>query len=63
MGTIQQGMKKWAEKNGVEISVDSKKEIKPKKRAEKLSISDLKELMGTNKPVFRRGKGGAMKHR
>lgn len=63
MGTLQQGLKKWADKNGAKTIDKNGKKIKQKKPAIKLSESDLRELMGTNMPIFKRAKGGAFRQK
>jgi hypothetical protein len=40
---------------------ENKKES-PKKK-EQLSEKDIKELMGTNRPTYKRGKGGAIRNK
>lgn len=39
-----------------------KPEKSPKKQ-EKLSKKDIEELMGLNKPTYKRGKGGAIRNK
>jgi hypothetical protein len=65
MKTIQQELKKWLKINqNMERAAKNKKRFKKKKSPkEKLSDRDLKELMGINRPVYRRAKGGAFRQK
>jgi hypothetical protein len=65
MKTIQQELQKWLKINqNMERATKNKKRFKKKKSPkEKLSDRDLKELMGINRPVYRRAKGGAFRQK
>jgi hypothetical protein len=65
MKTIQQEIQKWLRVNQkMERATKTKKKVKKKKRhKERLTERDLKELMGINRPVYRRGKGGAFRQK
>jgi predicted Zn-dependent peptidase len=58
MKTIQDQLKKWKQ-----LNPSPKKKHKRKKpqqaREEKLRDRDIRDLMGMNKPRYRRNKGGA----
>lgn len=62
MGTLQDELKQWANKNNFKHS-EKKPNVQVKKKKEKLSTRDLEELMGTRKPVYKRGKGGAVRQK
>lgn len=54
------------QKGDDEMTKTSKKDhrMKPQKRhSERLTESEIKDLMGINMPVYRRGKGGALRQR
>jgi hypothetical protein len=64
MRTLQQGLSEWAKKNNLKVRQGKhRKEKKTKPPKEKLSYRDIQELMGINKPVYRRGKGGSFQQR
>jgi hypothetical protein len=65
MKTIQQELQKWLKVNkNMERDAKKKKRVKKKKSPkERLSERDLKELMGINRPVYRRAKGGAIRQK
>lgn len=42
---------------GDDMKIDEKKRDKLKKKTEKLSAADLRELMGVDRPVYTRHKG------
>lgn len=64
MRTIQQQLQKWLKANKVMYRTDKhKKESKPKRLKERFTERELKELMGINRPVYRRAKGGAFRQR
>jgi hypothetical protein len=62
MRTIQQQLKQWMKVNKVRMDKHKKERI-PKRKQEKLTEWELKELMGMNRPVYRRSKGGAFRQR
>lgn len=62
MGTLQGELSKWAKNNHFKQKC-AKSTQQPKKQKGKLSTRDLEELMGTRKPVYRRGKGGAVRQK
>ncbi|MCT2535697.1 hypothetical protein NC661_06510 [Aquibacillus koreensis] len=51
---MRKELTKWSE---------NKHKKKNKKKRENLSKSDLIELMGTDRPIYKRGKGGALKQK
>jgi phage antirepressor YoqD-like protein len=64
MRTIQQQLQKWLKANKVVHRADKhKKEPKTKRLKERLTERELKELMGVNRPIYRRAKGGAFRQR
>jgi phage antirepressor YoqD-like protein len=64
MRTIQQQLQKWLKANKVmHRAYKHKKEPKPKRSKERFTEWELKELMGINRPVYRRAKGGAFRQR
>jgi hypothetical protein len=65
MKTIQQELQKWLKVNqNMERAEKKKKRVKKKKKSkERLTVRDLKELMGINRPVYRRAKGGAFRQK
>ncbi|WP_416149484.1 hypothetical protein ACM26V_00345 [Salipaludibacillus sp. HK11] len=52
MRNVKTEMKKWKRQ---------KQYKDKKKKSEKLSKADLHELMGTNRPTYNRGRGGAFR--
>jgi hypothetical protein len=64
MRTIQQQLQKWLKENKEMYRADKhKKERKQKRPRERFTERELKELMGVNRPVYRRAKGGAFRQR
>uniref|UniRef100_A0A7U3YCT6 Phage protein n=1 Tax=Geobacillus sp. (strain Y4.1MC1) TaxID=581103 RepID=A0A7U3YCT6_GEOS0 len=63
MRTIQQQLQKWMKANKMFRTDKHKKEPKPKRFKERFTERELKELMGVNRPVYRRAKGGAFRQR
>jgi hypothetical protein len=64
MRTIQQQLQKWLKTNKVMHRADKhKKEHKTKRLKERFTERELRELMGVNRPVYRRAKGGAFRQR
>jgi hypothetical protein len=64
MKTIQQELQKWLKSNKNMERTAKKKRIKKKKNPkERLTERDLRELMGINRPVYRRAKGGAFRQK
>lgn len=62
MNEFKKQLKDWSEQNGIEV--DPVKEAAPgKKRTESFSRRDWEELMGRNKPTYKRGRGGTIKQR
>ncbi|OIJ12673.1 hypothetical protein BKP37_12790 [Anaerobacillus alkalilacustris] len=53
-------LQRWCKQHGMEFSKKESME-KEKKLEGKFSRNDIIELMGTNRRVYRRGKGGALK--
>ncbi|AWP37785.1 hypothetical protein DXF96_00220 [Heyndrickxia coagulans] len=61
MRTVQDELKKWKKNNKPR---KNKARGRPRKRkSEHLSEREIKDLMGYYEPVFRRGKGGALRQR
>jgi hypothetical protein len=64
MKTIQQELQKWLKSNKNMKRTAKKKRVKKKKnQKERLTERDLRELMGINRPVYRRAKGGAFRQK
>jgi phage antirepressor YoqD-like protein len=64
MRTIQQQLQNWLRVNKVMHRADKhKKEPKTKRLKESFTERELRELMGVNRPVYRRSKGGAFRQR
>ena len=64
MRTIQQQLQKWMKVNKMmHRPIRNKKETKRKRPKEQFTERELRELMGTNRPIYRRGKGGAFRQR
>jgi hypothetical protein len=61
MRTIQQQLQKWMKANKMFRTDKHKKETKTKRFKERFTERELKELMGVNRPVYRRAKGGAFR--
>lgn len=62
MGTLRDGMIKWACENKMPVNVPEKTNNKTVQK-EKLSTKDIKELMGQYQPTYRRSKGGAIRQK
>ncbi|WP_025950446.1 hypothetical protein [Geobacillus thermocatenulatus] len=64
MRTIQDQMQKWIKANNMAYRPErNRKERKQKRDKERLTEREIKELMGTYRPIYRRGKGGAFRQR
>jgi hypothetical protein len=63
MRTIQQQLQKWLKANRVVHRDKHKKEHKTKRLKERFTERELRELMGVNRPVYRRAKGGAFRQK
>jgi hypothetical protein len=61
MRTIQQQLQKWLKVNKVVHRADKYKKGPKTKRVKERR--ELKELMGVNRPIYRRAKGGAFRQR
>ncbi|MFC0271112.1 hypothetical protein ACFFIX_06560 [Metabacillus herbersteinensis] len=57
--SLQDQLKQW-EQDHIEVKQQQKKKP-PTKKKDKLSDSDLRYLMGTNRQTLHRGRGGALK--
>ncbi|WP_281998657.1 hypothetical protein [Priestia flexa] len=61
MGTMEEQMKKWQEKNGYKPAKKKKPKAKRKNKnrvaSESLNERDLRELMGTNRATYERRRG------
>jgi hypothetical protein len=63
MRTMKNGLEKWSKSNNIQLP-QSKRKRKPKqKKKENLSRQDIQELMGMNRPIYTRGKGGAIRRK
>ncbi|CEG29814.1 hypothetical protein BN1002_04775 [Bacillus sp. B-jedd] len=60
---MQSELGKWAAKNSHKINSDKKEKLEGSKRKEKLSTREIKDLMGTFQPTYKRSKGGAIRQR
>ncbi|QAS52394.1 hypothetical protein [Halobacillus litoralis] len=58
---LRDQLKRYKRKNN--IQTPHPKKNTPKKKKERMSHRDVEDLMGVNRPTYRRGKGGAMKQR
>jgi hypothetical protein len=58
---LREQLKMRAKKNGLNIKPKHTKNLKQRK--DKLTYSDIEDLMGIRRPRYRRGKGGAFKQR
>jgi hypothetical protein len=56
MKCFKDQLRKWQHDNG-------KKPKEKKQKQERLSERDIRELMGMNKAIYRRGPGGAFRQR
>jgi hypothetical protein len=64
MRTIQQQLQNWVKANKfMQRSNKHKKEHKTKRLKESFTERELRELMGVNRPVYRRAKGGAFRQK
>ncbi|MED4922919.1 hypothetical protein P9743_01260 [Anoxybacillus geothermalis] len=64
MRTIQDQMRKWIKANNMTYHPErNRKERKQKRNEERMTEREIKELMGTYRPIYRRGKGGAFRQR
>ncbi|MED3549975.1 hypothetical protein [Cytobacillus praedii] len=62
--SFQEQLKVWKRQH--QETITRKKKLNPKTHKSKtdfISESDIKSLMGMNRPTYRRGKGGAFKQR
>ena len=55
--SLKEQLKQWEEQHKELIRYGRKKNIK--RKSERLSESEIKDLMGVNMPTYKRGKGGA----
>jgi len=53
-------LRHYKKKKGIKTPSPKKKQHR---KPEKLSQNDIKDLMGMDRPTYRRGKGGSMKQR
>lgn len=63
MRTMQQQLHKWMKVNKMHRPARNQKEPKPKRARKDFSERELRGLMGMDRPVYRRGKGGAFRQR
>ncbi|UII56699.1 hypothetical protein LS684_04335 [Cytobacillus spongiae] len=56
MGQLSDELKNWSKQNSISHQEIADKEV-IKKYKEKLSKHDIKELMGINRPIYRRTRG------
>ncbi|KLR75317.1 phage protein [Geobacillus sp. T6] len=62
MRTMKDQMQKWIKANN--MAYRSERNRKERKRnKERLTEREINELMGTYRPIYRRGKGGAFRQR
>ncbi|AST93019.1 hypothetical protein BC6307_18020 [Sutcliffiella cohnii] len=63
--SIRDQLKDWKMQHGFETKIKYKQKnvTTSKKKEEKLSDQDLRELMGTNRPTYARGRGGAYRQK
>lgn len=59
--TLKEQLKEWKRQQRL-INHHGRKKLQ-KRRSERLTESEIKDLMGINMPVYRRGKGGALRQR
>ncbi|RDY70308.1 hypothetical protein DXT76_13635 [Halobacillus trueperi] len=59
---LRDQLKEYKRKHNIQTPHPKKKTSKKKKK-ERLSHREVENLMGMNRPTYRRGKGGAMKQR
>ena len=60
-GTLRDQLQEWRKQSAVDKQVHHEKN--PSQKREELTDRDLRELMGTGRPRYARGKGGAYKQR
>jgi len=61
--TLRNQLKEWKRLHQEPTPKKEKRHQKPQKRStEHLTESDIKRLMGMNRPIMRRGKGGAWRN-
>lgn len=60
-GTLRDQLQEWRKQSAVDKQVHQEKKTSQKR--EELSDRDLRELMGTGRPRYARGKGGAYRQR
>lgn len=60
-GTLRDQLQEWRKQSAVDKQVYHEK--KPSQKREELTDRDLRELMGTGRPRYARGKGGAYRQR
>ncbi|WBL16434.1 hypothetical protein [Sutcliffiella sp. NC1] len=63
--SLRDQLKEWKKQHGFERQIKYKmiNVTLSKKKEEKLSDRDLRELMGTNRPTYARGRGGAYRQK
>ncbi|AWO73897.1 hypothetical protein C1N76_04465 [Geobacillus thermoleovorans] len=62
MRTIQDQMQKWIKANNMTYHPERNRKER-KRNKERLTEREINELMGTYRPIYRRGKGGAFRQR
>ena len=62
MKELQDQLEQWSNQNGMAIKNPSEDNKKNKKKSEKLSKQDLRELMGTDRDTYCR-RGGAIRRK
>ena len=63
---LKEQLKEWKQQHREVTGYGKKKKRRQKAekgKPEQLSEREIKDLMGMNKPVYRRGKGGALRQR
>lgn len=61
--SLKDQLREWNKKNPMPAPKKNAHQQKPKKReSERLSEEDIKDLMGMNMPVMKRGRGGAWRN-
>lgn len=60
-GSLRDQLQEWRKQSSVDKQVHHEK--KPSQKREELTDRDLRELMGTDRPRYARGKGGAYRQR
>lgn len=63
--SLRDQLKDWKKQHGVSKRIIQKKRTSSnaKKKQERLSDKDLRELMGTDRPTYARGRGGAYRQK